>query len=242
MRIPLWIFLSLALFLPLLTAQDSPTSGEPNRESERPIQGTGRLESMEKWTIKPQLETLERAMRDYEPLLETLHQANADVGADLKHYLQNPDDRVSASRVQVKLSSYARSVVTAFDRVIGKQDLLLSTFREVEHRLERFSTHIGYKAIVYEKQHTTFQGKGKKIAKELHDLATRIRESDDPKEQEARKREFRRRYLSWRIHNRYVKGYDRTRQQYEKLSKHLAALARVARALSRDSPKGAGSK
>ena len=80
---------------------------------------------------------------------------------------------------------------------------------------------------MYEKQHQNFKKRGKEIAKELHELATQIRMDDDPEKQADLKREFRRRYLSWKIHNRYVRGYDRTREQYEKLAKNLEGLARV---------------
>ncbi|MDP7033552.1 MAG: hypothetical protein QF752_03560 [Planctomycetota bacterium] len=221
------IFIAFLLFLGLVAetvlAQQPPISDPPDE----PIRGTGRLESMDSWTIRPQLQTLEQAMRDYEPLLNTLHQANSDLGSDLKQYLENPEDRLAASRVQVKLSSYARTVVSDFDRVIGKQDLLLSTFREVQYRLKRFSHHVSYKAVVYNKQHQNFKKKGKKIGKELHDLATQIRTASSPEEEARLKREFRRRYLSWKIHNRYVKGYDRTREQYERLAKNLDGLAQV---------------
>lgn len=179
------------------------------------------------WSISKEVRTLERSLSKYDPLLESLGEANKDLQQDLKAYMANPKDQVLASRIAMKMSAYAKKVAWDFDRVIANQDVLINVFKELQRKLTKFNGYLAFRANAFQGNVSEFKSKGKAYAKELNQIATQYMEADDPRAKEQFKRQFTRVYRRYKINKRYIDGYGRTRTSYGNLSKNLGALIKI---------------
>lgn len=181
----------------------------------------------ENWSIKQEVRTLERSLSKYDPLIQSLGEANRDLQQDLQAFMANPNDQVLASRITMKMSSYAKKVAWDFDRVIANQDVLLNVFKELQRKLGNFNGYLDFRAKAFDRNVTEFQVKGKDISKQLKELATKYMETDDAKQKERFKRDFTRVYRSYKINSRYVEGYSRTKKAYGNLAGNMTALVKI---------------
>ncbi len=222
-----WVLLAtLASALSLEAQQPAPSAKKP-RDLYNKQDYVPEYKLPENWSIKQEIRTLERSLSKYDPLLNSLGEANKDLQSDLKAYIQNPKNQVLASRITLKMSAYAKKVVWDFDRVIANQDILINVFKELQRKLSKFNGYLDFRANSFDGNVSGFKTKGKTISKELKELATRYMEADDPKLKDRHKRDFTRVYRRYKINRRYVDGYTRTKRSYKNLSKNLSALIRI---------------
>lgn len=203
-----------------------PAPDQPSRSS-RDDRYVPEFKVPENWSIKTEVRTLERSLSKYDPLLESLGEANTDLQKDLEAYLRNPKDQVLASRIAMKMSAYAKKVAWDFDRVVANQDVLINVFKELRRKLTKFNGYLDFRARSFDTSVANFKAKGKTLGKELNELATAYMEAEDDVDKDRRKREFTRVYRRYKINKRYVEGYRRTRRSYANLSRNLTALIKI---------------
>ncbi len=216
--------LTLLVSAPLEAQKQQPPSKKKARKLYDKKDYVPEYKLPENWSIKKEIRTLERSLSKYDPLLNSLGEANKDLQTDLKRYIANPKNQVLASRITLKMSAYAKKVVWDFDRVIANQDILINVFKELRRKLGKFNGYLDFRAKSFDGNVSNFKAKGQVITKQLKDLATEYMETDDPKLKERHKRNFTRVYRRYKINRRYVDGYTRTKRSYKNLSKNLSAL------------------
>ncbi|MBI4615760.1 MAG: hypothetical protein HY720_19230 [Planctomycetes bacterium] len=219
---PALFFLFLSLGAPVLA--EEPEEGAPADEK---IEGRSNPEQLGQWSIKKEVRTLERSLQKYDPLIQSLGEANDDLKADLEAYQGNPNDQVLASRMTLKMSAYAKKIIFDFDRIISSQDVLIDVFKELQRKLGKFTGYLGFKEKEYGTKAEEHRLRAVDLEKKLKDLAIQFKESDDEKTAEAAKREFTRIFREYKINERYVQGYNRNVKQYQALHKNLGSLVLV---------------
>ena len=192
-----------------------------------PIQGQGKLEELDEWSIRQEVQTLERSLAQYDPLIQTLGEARVDLDRDLKALRAHPEDSRLATQMALKLSAYAREIVGDFDRVIEQQDALLNTFEGLKNKLIRFRESLRSKEARYGREIERVREKDESIEARLKDLATRYKETVDESERSSCRAEFKRVWRQFRMNQRFLEGYGRSRRGYESLSGSLDALLSV---------------
>lgn len=224
-RKEMWI----VAFVVALVASGQGMAQNDKEDKKKPIidTGPGAVKDLRKWSIKREIMVLERSMRKYDPLIQSLGEANKDLKQDLQQYLSNPNDQVLASRITLKMSAYAKKITWDFDKIIGTQDILVNAFKELRRKLTKFSGYLDFKESGFEKEVKRFKDTEKGLRKELKKLAVTYKESEDPSARQKAKDEFRRMFRRFSINKRYIDGYGRNKQDYQALGKNLKIIIRI---------------
>jgi hypothetical protein len=216
----LFVILSLCLLMPVsIVAQE-----EEPPESATGDRGTIVLPD---WSIKKEVTTIERSLQNYDPLINSLEEANADLKTDLAEYLKNPGDQVLAAKITAKMSSYAKKIVANVDKISSDQDVLLQVFSDLNQKLGKFDKYLDFKVDELKVKVEKYQSQEKELKSHLKELAKKVKEESDPQLQEQYKKEFRRVFTNYNLSARYTQGALRNQQDYETLSKNLKALIKM---------------
>ncbi len=224
-RLAFGVAVAIAALAVPVRAQDS----EP--ASDEKIEGRSNPELLGEWSIKKEVRTLERSLEKYDPLIQSLSEANDDLKTDLQSFVNNPSDQVLGSRITLKMSAYAKKITWDFDRIISSQDVLLDVFKELQRKLQKFSGYLKFKEGDYESKVAEHKNKSKEMAQKLKDLSIAYKDAEDPATQEQTKREFTRLFREYKINERYVKGYSNNGKEYAVLAKNLATLVTIFESL-----------
>lgn len=181
----------------------------------------------QKWSIKEEVQTIEKSLGSYDPLIQSLEEANNDLKADLAAYLKNPGDQVLATRITAKMSNYAKKIVWDVDKITSSQDTLLSVFTELNRKLDKVNGYLDYKVTELDDQQKKYQGQGKELKKQLIELSRKIKDTEDEKAKEQLTNEFRRVFNNFNINQRYEQGLSRNKEDYAALSKNLKSMVKM---------------
>lgn len=188
----------------------------------------GRSDTIPKdWSIKKEVETIEKSLDSYDPLIQSLEEANNDLKNDLAAYLKNPNNKVLAAKITHKMSKYAKTIVWNVDKITSSQDVLLSVFTELNRKLNKFNRELDYKNNELKDQVTRHKDKEKKLKKQLVKLSKSIKSASDPRTKDKLTRSFRRIYNKFNINARYKQGLSRNQKDYEALAKNLGSLVKM---------------
>lgn len=179
------------------------------------------------WSIKKEVETIEKSLDSYNPLIESLEEANSDLKTDLANYLKNPGNKVLAAKITHKMSKYAKKIVWNVDKITSSQDVLLSVFTELNRKLSKFNRELEYKNNDLKDQVERHKKEERKLNNELIRLSKKIKSTTDPTEKEKLTRTFRRTYRKFNINARYKQGLSRNQENYESLTKNLGSLVKM---------------
>ncbi len=204
--------------VPALAGPEDPKQAVPAGDGGRTI------EVPDKWSIKPEVEKIETHMRGFTDLAESLGTAQKELASDFEAYLQDPKNEVLASGIEKKMALFADQVVHDFDKVIGDQDVLISNFKELRRKLQRFDGSLGDRVAEYDVKVGVLRDESKGIEQGLIGLAVKIKETQDPAERKALESEFSRAYRKFRMKNRNIRGYEHNLQNYKVLFKNLQML------------------
>lgn len=180
-----------------------------------------------KWSIKEEVTTIEKSLSNYDPLIQSLGDANKDLQEDLANYLKNPGDQVLAARITAKMSKYAKSIVNNVDKITSDQDVLLTVFNEVDQKLKQFSGYMDSKVGDLTQQLNKYVNEELSLKRELKSISKRWKASNNPAEKEKYQQEFRKLYNKYNLNARYKDGRTRNQRDYEVLSKNLKGLIQV---------------
>lgn len=183
------------------------------------------------WSIKKEVQTIEKSLSNYDPLIQSLEQANSDLKQDLEEYLKNPGNEVLAAKITANMSKYAKNIVTNVETIVKDQDNLLTVFNELNQKLDKFSTGLENKVIDLEKQVAQYKDESKKLENDLRQIAKAWKEAQSPEEKEKHKQEFQRLYNKYNINSRYREGFERNCRDYQVLTQNLKNLMKVFKAL-----------
>lgn len=225
-------YLAILLYLCMcisISAQDIINDSLTKKKERKKLGSLGLITTrpLPKWSIKKEVNTIEKSLNKYDPLIESLEKANHDLKADLSAYLKNPGDQVLAARITAKMSSYAKLIVHDVDKIIGDQDVLLTVFNELNQKLNKFSGYLDYKVGELNERVKKYEVNGKTLKKQLKVLAREYKREDDPRKKEKLKQEFRRIFNKYNLNTRYEQGMNRNKRDYETLSKNLKALVKM---------------
>lgn len=179
------------------------------------------------WSIKNEVSTIERSLENYDPLIQSLEEANNDLKVDLAEYLKNPEDQVLAAKITAKMSKYAKKIVGNVDKIGTEQDVLLEVFNELNQKLQKFGSYLDFKSSDIQSQVGQYQTRGKDMRRQLHDLALKIQEAGDPQVKEQYKQDFHRMFSKYNINSRYEEGFSRNQRDYQTLSQNLKSLVQM---------------
>lgn len=237
------LVLSCVIFIAILSASaqlpDSmikpdempPVSAQPNEETGRA--GTFHTRTLPDWSIKNEVSTIEKSLNNYDPLIQSLEEANSELKADLEEYLKKPGDEVLAARITMKMSKFAGNIVNNVDTIIADQDTLLTVFGELNQKLDKFNGYLDMKVTDLEKEVKRYQEESKQLEQQLRVVAKKWKSApENSDEKEKYKQEFQRLYNKYNINSRYKDGFERNRQDYEVLGKNLKNLMKVFKVLN----------
>ena len=152
-----------------------------------------------KWSIKKEVNTIEKSLDNYDPLIKSLEKANKDLQDDLALYLKNPGDQVLAAKITMKMSRYAQKIVKNVDTIVSDQDVLLSVFSTLNKKLEKFSGYLDFKVSNLDTQVKKYKQQADSMKKELKDLAKKWKDEEDPDKKAKYKQQFRSLYNKYNI-------------------------------------------
>lgn len=179
------------------------------------------------WSIKQEVTTIEKSLENYDPLIQSLEEANSDLKVDLAEYLKNPGDQVLAAKITAKMSKYAKNIVGNVDKIIGDQDVLLQVFNELNQKLQKFNGYLDFKANELNAQVQQYQTKSKEMRQQLKELAKKYKDCADPQQKEQYKQEFHRLFNKYNLNARYEEGFTRNQKDYETLCQNLKSLVQM---------------
>lgn len=179
------------------------------------------------WSIKKEVSTIEKSLNNYDPLIQSLEEANNDLKNDLADYLKNPGDQVLAAKITAKMSGYAKKIVIDVDKITADQDVLLTVFNEVDQKLKNFSGQLDFKVNEMDDKVKKYVDDNGRLKKQLHELAKKCQNATNPDEKEAFKKEFSKVYGEYNLSNRYKDGFTRHKEDYDTLSKNLKGLIKI---------------
>lgn len=209
----------LGLFIVILTF--------PSTAQENPDETEGTWELPKNWSIKNEVLTLENTLRNYDPLIQSLGDANKDLKVDLERYLQDPQNQVLASEISLKLSHYANRIVYDFDRIIGTQDTLMYVFTDLVRKLSQFDGYLEYNRARYALKVKDIKKETIEVHNQLTEAARKIQYMEEGKEKEELTRQFNQILRKYQIKERYRKGYERQEREYAALAKNLRKLLTI---------------
>jgi uncharacterized protein YoaH (UPF0181 family) len=208
------------LGLPAWAGPSEPAAPPSDREV-----GSGTTATLpSNWSIREEVSKIENHMRGFLDLSESLGSASQELAQDFEAYLQDPKNEVLASSIEKKMALFADQVVHDFDRVITDQDVLVSNFKELKRKLQKFDGALGEKVSEYDLKMALIRDEASKIEQGLIAMAIKIKEARDPAEKKALESVFAKDYRRFRLKNRNIRGFEHNLQNYKVLVKNLQLL------------------
>lgn len=220
-------FIVTLFLIPMLLAAQPKTGDKTDKQvpqAERQGPHTG---FMPDWSIKEEVQTIEHSLGNYDPLIQSLEEANNDLKVDLATYLQEPGDQVLAARITAKMSHYAKQIVQNVDHITADQDGLIQVFSSLNRKLRKFEGHLKYKAGELSTEVQKHDKSIQEMETMLKELSANYKEEKDPQLKDQYYREFRRVFRNYNLKVRYKEGVSRNQHEYETLGKNLEALVRM---------------
>ncbi|MEK7484739.1 MAG: hypothetical protein AABZ60_10465 [Planctomycetota bacterium] len=212
----LWV-----LILPISAQEENPENPEIQENTE------GTWELPKNWSIKNEVLTLENTLRNYDPLIQSLGDANKDLKVDLERYLQDPQNQVLASEITLKLSHYANRIVYDFDRIIGTQDTLMYVFTDLVRKLGQFDGYLEYNKARYSLKVKEVKKDEIEVHNQLGDLARKVKYMEEGPEKQQLTHSFQQMLRRYQLKERYRKGYERQEREYTNLASNLKKLLKI---------------
>jgi hypothetical protein len=181
----------------------------------------------EDWSIKGEVQKIETHMRGFSDLTDSLGAAQKELAQDFEAYLADPKNELLASGIEKKMALFADQVVHDFDRVIGDQDVLISNFKELRRKLQRFDGTVEERVASFQAKVGVIREETAAIEQNLIAAAVKIKEAQDPAEKKALESEFARNYRKFRLKNRNIRGYEHNLENYRVLVKNVQMLTQV---------------
>ncbi len=194
---------------------------------ERSGGATAEIAPLPNWSIRNEVQRLDTSMREYNSLINSLSNASKELQDELQKYSQDPHNEVLASSLDAKMAQYASRVMEDFNGIIADQDVLSANFNDLQRKLVVFSRHLAAQADGFRGNLDGYRTTARDVEKRLTELAVRIKENppEDPNELRILKREFAKEFRRYRLQMRYVNGYSRRYQNYQKLQQNMEKLA-----------------
>lgn len=188
---------------------------------------TAEIAPLPNWSIRQEVQRLDNSMREYNSLINSLSSASKELQEELQKYSQDPHNEELASSLDAKMAQYAARVMEDFNGIIADQDVLSANFNDLQRKLIVFSRHLAAQADGYKGNLEGYRTTAREVEKRLTELAVRIKENppEDPNELRLLKREFAKEFRRYRLQMRYVNGYSRRYQSYQRLQQNLEKLA-----------------
>lgn len=176
------------------------------------------------WSIKEEVSRIESHMHGFLDLSESLGSASKELAQDFEAYLQDPKNEVLASSIEKKMALFADQVVHDFDKVITDQDVLLTSFKELRRKLQKFDGTLSDKVSEYDLKMKGIREDVSSVEQNLIGLAVKIKDANDASEKKALENEFSKTYRRYRLKNRNIRGFEHNLQNYKVLLKNLQLL------------------
>ena len=113
-----------------------------------------------------------------------------------------------------------------FDTIIASQDVFISNFRNLRHKLGQLKGQLSRKAKNFEGQLGDYRTEAVRLDKELRKLAQKIKDPDlDPAERKRLRREFLTLLRRYKMQKRYLKGYSARYRGYLRLTENMGNLS-----------------
>jgi regulator of replication initiation timing len=231
-----YIILSLTLiFLFSISAQEKikddqffDLSKDAQEEDSKDLGNVGAYQTGQlNWSIKKEVATIEKSLNNYDPLIQSLEEANSDLKVDLAEYLKNPNDQVLAAKITAKMSGYAKKIVDDVDKITIDQDVLLTVFSEINQKLKNFNGQLESKVKEMDSKVETYNQENAQLKKVLTDIAKRHQNESDPEKKDKLKQEFQKVYNKYNLSIRYKDGFTRHKEDYDTLTKSLQGLIKI---------------
>ncbi len=222
-----WLVAALASLALAAPALGGPSGEGGARENDAGIGGGSTGELPSSWTIREEVARIENHMRGFLDLSESLGTASKELAADFEAYLQDPKNEVLASSIEKKMALFADQVVHDFDRVIADQDALISNFRELQRKLQKFDGALGQRVAEYDLKMSGIREEVGRIEQSLIALAVKIKDTRDAAARKALESEFAKNYRRFRLKNRNIRGFEHNLQNYKVLVKNLQLLSQL---------------
>jgi hypothetical protein len=202
-------------------------AGPAAAQSSNPDDATIEIKPMPDWSIREEVDRLDTSMRSYSSLIGSLSRASTDLGREFEAYLKDPRNELLASSVERKMAIYAKTVMADFDGIISDQDVLGSNFRELQRKLVAFSKHLGNQSVGFKLKLESYRTRATTFEQTLIELSVQIKENppEDPRELKKLKQRFAKEFRRYRLQSRYVNGYGRRYDSYQKLQVNMRNLA-----------------
>lgn len=204
-----------------------PTPAGPGAVGEVPGTTGSSTNVPDNWSIKDEVGKIEHHMRGFTDLAESLGTAQKELAQDFEAYLADPKNEKLASGIEKKMALFADQVVHDFDRVIANQDGLVSGFKELKRKLQRFDGKLAEKVVDYEAKMAGIREETGKVEQNLIGMAVRVKECQDPAEKKQLETEFAKSYRKFRLKNRNIRGFEHNLANYKILYKNLEMLSSV---------------
>jgi hypothetical protein len=176
------------------------------------------------WSIRDEVNRIENHMHGFLDLSESLGSASKELAQDFEAYLQDPKNEVLASSIEKKMALFADQVVHDFDKVITDQDVLISSFKELKRKLQKFDGALTEKVQEYDLKMQGIREETSTVEQSLIGLSVKIKDAQDPSEKKSLENEFAKSYRRFRLKNRNIRGYEHNLQNYKVLLKNLELL------------------
>lgn len=210
-------------------AQGAPPLADraPDPRESRGGSATAEIAPLPNWSIRQEVQRLDTSMREYNSLINSLSNASKELQEEFQKYSQDPHNEVLASSLDAKMARYASQVMQDFNGIIADQDVLSANFNDLQRKLIVFSRHLASQADGFRGNLDGYRTTARDVEKRLTELAVRIKENppEDPDELRLLKREFAKEFRRYRLQMRYVNGYSRRYQNYQKLQQNMERLA-----------------
>jgi hypothetical protein len=182
------------------------------------------VELPKNWSIRDEVNKIENHMHGFLDLSESLGSASKELATDFEAYLQDPKNEVLASSIEKKMALFADQVVHDFDKVITDQDVLISSFKELKRKLQKFDGALTDKVQEYDLKMSGIREEAAGVEQSLIGLSVKIKDTQDPGEKKALENEFAKNYRRFRLKNRNIRGFEHNLQNYKVLLKNLEML------------------
>lgn len=220
-----WSAAALALVLLGTPVFAGPGDDGTGKNDERGSVGGGMtITGPTNWSIREEVSKIENHMHGFLDLSESLGSASKELATDFEAYLQDPKNEVLASSIEKKMALFADQVVHDFDKVITDQDVLVSSFKELKRKLQKFDGALTEKVQEYDLKMAGIREETANVEQTLIALSVKIKDSQDGGDKKALESEFAKNYRRFRLKNRNIRGFEHNLQNYKVLLKNLNML------------------
>jgi hypothetical protein len=220
-----WSAAALALVLLGTPAYALPSDDPAGRSDGTEKVGAGTTREIPRdWSIRDEVTRIENHMHGFLDLSESLGSASKELAQDFEAYLQDPKNEVLASSIEKKMALFADQVVHDFDKVITDQDVLISGFKELKRKLQKFDGALSDKVQEYDLKMSGIREEAASVEQTLIALSVKIKDAQDPSEKKQLESEFAKNYRRFRLKNRNIRGFEHNLQNYKVLLKNLQML------------------